>query len=134
MKRHGGSRAAKSNHARELLAFRQVRVLISQVVSRVPQYRFPIFLIQLAAKFPRRPHPQRPRFDNGLFWYQSPRCDYRSRSNMRAIQNDRSHSDEATVLDGAAMQCDRMSDRDILAQEDAVPLLHSVQHAAVLHV
>ncbi len=50
------------------------------------------------------------------------------------FRDDRSHADQAPVLNHAAMKRDRMAHRHVLAEIDAPLLLHSMQHAVVLNV
>src|SRR6185369_5368375 len=49
-------------------------------------------------------------------------------------QDDRSHTDEATVFDDAAMQRHRVADRYPVAQDDRPFTQHAVQYRAVLDV
>jgi hypothetical protein len=117
-----------------VLTLPQILVFVSQIVSRVAHDRLTVRIRQFAAESAGRAHPERARFDDRLLRNQRACGDDRARADARAIQNDRSHTDEAAVFDDASVQRDRMADRDIFADIDAILLLHTVQHTVVLNV
>ena len=55
-------------------------------------------------------------------------------ADLRAVQNDRTHADQAAVFDDASVQGDRVAYRDVLADVNAPLLLHAVENAVVLYV
>src|SRR5438477_11904758 len=86
----------------------QIRFLVSQVVFSIGDDRGLIFLFHMAHEFAWRAHPQGTWHNRRAFGYQRPGCNDRSRSNLRPIQDDRSHADQTAVLDRTAVERDRM--------------------------
>src|SRR5665213_3970841 len=60
--------------------------------------------------------------------------DDRLRADVRSVQQDRAHADQALILDRAAVDDRRVANRDVVADRRLVRPLHDVHDAAVLYV
>src|SRR6266852_9469611 len=55
-------------------------------------------------------------------------------ADFHAVEYDGAHADEATRLDGAAVQGDAVADGDVVAEEEGIFVAHYVEDAAVLNI
>ena len=56
------------------------------------------------------------------------------RADVRAVQQNRAHADQALILDRAPVDDRAVADRHVVADDRRVRLLHDVHDGAVLHV
>ena len=82
----------------------------------------------------RAAHHERPRRHVHAFDEQRPGGDDRLRPDVRSVQQDRAHADQALILDGAPVDDRAVPDRHVVAHGRRMRILHHVDDRAVLHV
>src|SRR5262249_49068740 len=81
----------------------------------------------------RRPNDQRAGRHFHVLQHECPGSDDRTSTDSRAVEHDRSHADQAIVLDGAAVQDDAMADGYPTSHRARNPLVR-VDHREILDV
>src|SRR5579862_3848334 len=115
-------------------SFLQIFIFVAEVIPGVAHDGFFVCGLQFAAELAGGTHPEGAGLDYRFFGDQGAGGDDRSGADPRPVQDDRSHADQATIFNYAAVQRDRVADRDVFAEIDAPLLLHAVEDAVVLHV
>ena len=92
-----------------------------------------LFLRNRPNHLSRHPHNKAPRWDNGIFRHQGPRCHQRAGPNHRTVQNRGVHADQTIIPHGTPMHHGTVANGHIPSNHHIQPRA-GVQHGVVLHV